>query len=248
VKPLHFSALKKMARSPAHYKAALEMPSEDKPAFRLGRLVHTLVLGGPAYEVWDGGQRRGKAWDEFVKANEDVDIVSTDELETARGMADSVLADMAARDLLVGEHECLFTWRIGERDCAGRLDVLDPLGFITELKTTTDAEPDRFGRTAVRLGDAAQLAWYLDGAKAAGIGTPDRAYIVAVEKAPPYVVTCLELTPRALEMGRRTYRLWLEQLLVCEASDSWPGYVQGIWPLDVPDDFNLTIDGDEGAA
>lgn len=245
--PVHFSQLRHLAKSPAHYKAALDAPHVDTPAFRLGRLVHTLVLGGPEVVVWDGGQRRGKEWAEFQKTHDGLEIVTADEMETAQGMADSVLGCGDARDLLAGEHERIFNWSIGGRECAGRLDVLGP-DFITELKTTTDAEPERFGRTATRLGYHAQLTWYLDGATAAGIGEPYRAYVIAIEKAPPYVVTPLELTPRALDMGRRTYRLWFERLLVCEASDAWPGYVQGIYPLDVPDDLNLIIDGEEIAS
>ena len=98
------------------------------------------------------------------------------------------------------------------------------------------------------MGYHAQLAWYADGAKAAGLVLAPRCYVVAVEMKPPHVVTCLELTDRALDMGRRAYRLWWERLMVCERSDYWPGYVEGIAPLDVPEDETLWIDGEEVAA
>ena len=52
----------------------------------------------------------------------------------------------------------------------------------------------------------------------------------------------------ALDQGRRMYRTWMETLLVCEASDAWPAYAQGIVPLSVPDnDVELDF-GDEAAA
>ena len=95
------------------------------------------------------------------------------------------------------------------------------------------------------MGYHAQLAWYMDGVEAAGLPAPHDGYIVAVESKAPYAVVCYQLTPRAFDMGRRSYRLWLEQLAVCEQSNFWPGYVQSVTPLDVPEDETLWINGEE---
>lgn len=242
---IHFSRLRLMAKSPAHYKAADEFPREDTLAMRIGRLIHAMVLGG-TYHVWDG-TRRGKAWDEFEVAHLGEEIVTRSEVETAEPVAAAVIAHFGASALLDGDRERRVEWALAGRSCAGRLDVLGA-GFITDLKTTTNAEPGWFTRHAIGMGYHAQLAWYRDGVEAAGLPMPERVYVVAVETKPPYVVTPLELTDRAIDMGRRTYRLWFERLLVCEKSDFWPGYVQGVAPFDVPEDEALFIDGEEVAA
>jgi len=245
VKPVRFSLLKHIGRSPAHYRAALDGGREDTLAMRMGRLVHAMVLGGE-YLVWDG-TRRGKDWDRFEAEHLGQEIVTASEVEAAEPVAAAVAASELAAPLLDGCREQTIEWEIGGRKCQGRLDVLNA-AFITDLKSTTNAEPGWFSRHATKMGYHAQLAGYADGAVAAGLAITPRCYVVAVEMKAPHVVTCLELTDRALDMGRRTYRLWWERLMVCERSDYWPGYVEGVAPFDVPEDEMLWIDGEEVAA
>jgi hypothetical protein len=67
-----------------------------------------------------------------------------------------------------------------------------------------------------------------------------------VEPVEPYVVTVLRAEEDVLELGRRCVRLWMEQLLTCEAANQWPGYTQGIVPWRAPSqDIEFTF-GDEG--
>ena len=90
MKPVRFSNLRLMAKSPAHYRAALDGEREDTLAMRLGRLVHALVLGGD-YLVWDG-TRRGKEWDRFAEENAGREIVTASELAQAEPVAAAVSA------------------------------------------------------------------------------------------------------------------------------------------------------------
>ena len=245
--PVHFTQLRAIAKSPAHYRALLTTPRPDSPAMRTGRLVHTLLLDdAPNVLVYDG-IRRGKDWDQFVAANPDRDIVLVSEMDTACNIAESVTTNQTALGLLMGNRETPINWSFAGRDCAGRPDVWTP-ERVVELKTSADAQPERFVRIALSMAYHAQLAWYQDGLTAAGLAFPEQAFIVAVETKPPYVVTCLELTPRALDFGRRTYSLWFERLRTCEESDYWPGYSDAIVPFDCPEDLNLVIDGEEVAA
>ena len=112
---------------------------------------------------------------------------------------------------------------------------------MVELKTARTANPDWFRRDALRMAYHAQLAWYADGLRAARLADVHHAFVVAVESAPPFPVVVFELTPEALEHGRKLCRLWLEQLLVCEQSDHWPGYAQSVVPLDVDIDLDDLI-------
>ena len=62
-----------------------------------------------------------------------------------------------------------------------------------------------------------------------------------MESAPPHCVVVYDLSDEMLTMGRQRARALLEQLLVCEASDEWPGYAQSPIVLDV-----MEQDGDAG--
>lgn len=231
MKPLRFSVLRQMARSPAHAKWALEHELRDTPAMRLGRLVHAVFLGESVPTVYYG-ERRGNAWKDFKEAHAGQDIVTESEFECATAMAVALHSHKEARHLLMGRRERTIFFDFAGRPCRATPDAVS--NTLTELKTTSDASPFRFPFTAMRLAYHAQLTWYKDALKLAGLGNPERLAIVAIETRPPFAVCVFMLTPRAEDFGRRLYRTWIEQFLVCERSDEWPGYVEGI--LDAPEE------------
>lgn len=242
--PVHFSTLKHMARSPAHYRAAVLAPRESTPAMRLGTSVHAVVLGQP-YVIWHGASRRGKEWDAFEAKHATSLILSEDEYQRALWCADALSNNRDAASLLRGAHEVECEWTAFGRRAAGRLDVLGD-GYVTDLKTASSAHPETFVRAGLRLAYHAQLAWYLDGVRMPA----GRGFIVAVEPSPPFAVTVFELSPRCLDEGRKLIRMWMEQLAQCESANEWPEYAQSIVPFDVPDhdEPTLIIDGEEVAA
>lgn len=241
--PVRFSNLKRIALSPAHYKASLT-EHVDSPAMRLGRLVHHLVLGGNPFVVWEG-DRRGKAWLEFKEANDQAEIATRSEADLAGQIALSVAGSDVAAPFLVGKREHAVKWTTMGRACSTMgIDLLGD-GFITELKTASCTEPERFRRAALSMGYHAQLAWYRDAAHSLGWAPISDAYIVAVETRAPFAVTVMHLGDRALEEGAKLCRLWFERLLSCEAVDEWPSYVQSVVEFEVEEGFGLIIDGEE---
>jgi PDDEXK-like domain of unknown function (DUF3799) len=248
---LHFSTLKHFGRSPAHYHYYAEHGMEPTYAMHLGTAIHNLVLeNGDSIVLFDGKSRRGKAWDAFVaEQNPDSIILTEAEHDTATMAARSLGSHRGAIGLLHGLKEQRIEWTLNGRPCRGTVDAVN--GNMVELKSTNDARPEFFSRLAMRLYYFAQLAWYIDGYNRDVVVNPvghvnavDRAFIVAVETSPPFVVQTFELTPNALDFGRKQYRLWLEGLAVCEASGEWPGYVQADVPLDSPEEFALQFDGE----
>lgn len=245
MEPVRFSYLKHMARSPAHYKAALTTPY-DSASFRLGRMVDVAVLGGPEPVVWDGS-RRGKAWEEFRDAHPGSEIVTASEMETAQPIIDSVLRHEHAMHLLrSGTAKKRIFWDWLGRSCSGEPDVAGK--YLVDLKTTRSAEPGQFTRQGLWYSYHAQLAWYRMGLLLSGAEPPSQAFIVAVETSPPFPVTVLCLTERAIEQGERLCRVWMERLLACETADRWPGYVESTVDFDVPDDVELTFGEETEAA
>lgn len=236
--PLRYSQITLMAKSPAHAKYALDQQAkgldnwDDTPSKRMGRLAHSVFLGTELPAIFPGDRRGTKVWDAFVEANPGREIVKQDEFDVAQAMADALAAHEEAAYLLRGEREKTIFARIAGRECRSTPDVHLVREHATDLKSTTDASPDRFHWQAAKLGYFGQMAMQKDMVIAAGLPSPARLAIVAVENKAPYVVTVFELTPAAEEYGRRFYRLHLERLLVCEASNDWPGYGPGV--LDAP--------------
>lgn len=245
--PMRFSWLKHMARSPAHCLWAMEEAAEETLAMRLGSGGHAILLDKP-YALWEGRTnsgacrpRSGKDWTAFEEAHAGEVILNESEYETAQAMASAVRRHSEARRLLFAPdvvHEQPIEWVTMGRPCAGTPDARSKT-YVVDLKTTRCAEPDRFVRDGTFRHYPAQLAWYLDGVKASGLGTPSEAYIVAVESTPPHPVTVLRLTDSALTQGRKACRVWLERLLGCERDNYWPAYVEAIVPFDVEEALEL---------
>ena len=244
--PVRYSNLRYMGVSPAHYRAHILHPREQTPAMRFGALVHALVLGGEV-TVWDG-ERRGRDWAQFRAENDGALIVTRSEHDRAIEIADAIRTHERAAAILSGDRELEIQWQIGDRACVSHLDALggDTLEGIVlgELKTTTCVEPYKFKRACLGMSYHGQLGMYADAAQ--DIGRPvSSAFIVGVEVSPPYAITILRLTPRALEAGRKLYRGWLERLRVCEENDSWPAYCQADVDFDVEEDVSVQIDGED---
>lgn len=254
--PVRFTNLKSMAQSPAHYRWVLEH-NERKQCYDVGTSVHSLVLGGDQVTCYTE-RRSGKAWEAFQELHAGETILNVKEYDGARRMADAVLHDPVARPYLAGRKEVQVDWKNGARACSSRLDIWGD-GFICDLKTGKTAHPDRFQKQATWMGYHAQLSWYLAAARwqwGADIENggwsepaPQDAYIIAVEKSPPYLVTVHKLSERAIEQGDKLCHAWLERLLVCESGDDWPGYTQRVLDYDVPDeeqelDFGGSDDSD----
>lgn len=249
--PVHFSNLKLMGKSAAHYFDSIG-GDDDDVAMRLGRACHALVLGvqpGGTWHIYEG-RRAGKEYEAW-KADHPGDIFIPSEMALARAMAFSVMRNKHAMDLLKGDFELPVEWTDESgRKCATRgLDVLNrKKRYVVDLKTAQTAHPQWFAREAIRMSYHAQGAFYSDAARSLGVDVQD-VFLVAVEKKSPHPVTVLRLTARALHQGRKLIRSWMEQLLVCESANEWPGYCQNIVDLDIADDDDeLIFDTDEEPA
>ena len=237
----NFSTLKHFAKSPAHYRHAVDSPGrEDTPAMKLGRVAHLAILEpekcADGCVIWDGGTRRGKAWDAFVEANVGREILTADEAAACLGMARAVRADREAmRYLDDGAAETTALWQDAEsgRLCRGRMDWLASCGASVDLKTTVDGSPGAFGRAAWTGHYHSQGAFYTDAIHAA-TGERFRHVLIVVEKKPPYVVQVYVVPQHAIDAGRASYRGWLRRLDECERAGRWPGYADGLSDLVIP--------------
>jgi hypothetical protein len=95
--------------------------------------------------------------------------------------------------------------------------------MLVDLKTTLNADPNEFGKTAHNFGYHQSAAHYIDGVKAA-TGEELPFHFVLVEKTAPYLVSVVELDIEAVNIGRqlndRAKRIYRE----CVETNTWPGY------------------------
>lgn len=234
------SSLKEIERSPLHYWQAVQDNKEETLAMRLGSGAHGLLLGKPVV-LWDQpakkgegkAPRNGKAWDEFCREHEGAVILNAREMAEAKAMAEAVQRNTVAMRLLEDTvKEQTVRWDHFGRICRSTPDARSRL-HVVEFKTAQSSEPTKFKKDAFFRRYHSQLAFYLDAIKAAGEGSPDEAYIIAVESAPPHPVSVLRLSDRAIEHGRQLWHEWFTRLLECEAKNEWPGYATDVLEFDV---------------
>lgn len=240
--PVHFSDLKCMALSPAHYKASVSRRWESTRVMRLGTIGHHIVLGPHRTKPlikYSGDERKGNGWKEFERAtlaaHPGAEIVTATEWAAAEPMAAAVLADPIAREVLQDTcREVGVVWKSGGIEC--ETDGIDAVGngYLLDLKFTSCTEPDNFSRHAIKNNWHAQLAFYEEAANSRGLATGRGLLLIGVEPEPPYAVTVMRLTEAVADHGRRLCAKWLERLAVCRAEDHWPAYAQRVVDLEAP--------------
>ena len=242
---VHYSHLKNIAKSPAHFKAS-QRDYKPSAVQQLGRAIHAMVFDQP-YVLFPGKVRRGKVWDAFKEEHSGSLIINQKEHDEAEAIAYSILHSPAHAKLLGTQEETL-RWEMEGIQCEGTPDVFSDV-LLTDLKSTVDASPDRFTRDCFRYTYHAQIAWYRNALEILGYPVPNDCYIVGVEKTAPYPVTIFRLTDATLEAGERTWRAWWETFKNCQESKCWPGYSEAILDLDVPaDEGELELVGFEEVA
>lgn len=244
---VHFSSLKKIAKSGQQYLQTVNTPFAPTTPMLIGTASHMLILGqrpgAPPVLRYEGKARKGDAWADFEEANPDADILTAPEWAKAEQIAASVKSDRAALARLTGARfETSLTWEENGMRCStSGVDILTSDDALGDLKTTNTADPEAWMRQAFKLHYPQQLAWYRRGARANGIACSGGLFLLGVETSPPFEVVDLDLTEGMIAFADSCVSLWLERLRVLIAScpepatvKDWPGYSQSRVPFDVP--------------
>ena len=244
------SGLDAVARSPLHYWAKYldpnREPSESTPAQRLGTAIHTAVLEPGEFAkryhvapVVDRRTKDGKAtWDAAMAtaAAAGAELITNDDAQACMKIAAQVRQHPTARQVFAsGEAEMSCYWTDTETGvlCKCRPDWLS-LPLVVDLKSTEDASPDAFMRSAWNWRYWVQAAWYVDGIQHATGQRVDAFVFGAFEKSAPYACAFYYADDAMLEMGRQEYRKALRVYADCLAADRWPGYGTEVTRLGVP--------------
>ena len=222
------TSLKTLAtKTPAHYRHDQAHP-KFSDAFTLGTAAHSLILEDDESQIVvvvnaDNWLTKAAKEHKAAALAEGKQPLLSKEWAQVRAMRDAVMAHPQARELFTGHkaEESVF-WEEDGQMFKCRPDAWKP-GHLIDLKTTINADPREFGKTAHNFGYHQSAAHYIDGVKAA-TGEELPFTFVLVEKTAPYLVSVVELDWEAIELGRalndRAKRIYRE----CAATGNWPGY------------------------
>lgn len=244
---VNWSSLAPLATSPRMFEWRRDHAREETSPLRLGTAIHCAILEP---ETWasryvakpDFGDLRTKAGkaarDEWLATvAPDVVILDADEHALAERCAASVRAHPAASSLLShGRAEEIVTWTdaVTGIACKGRLDYL-AFNRLVDLKSTRAQTLRDLAREIAGRLYHGQLAFYLDGAMAAGrLSDVSQVYVVAVQTVEPFDVIPARIMTGDLELGRALYRSLLRKYAACRAADYWPGLAPGVVDLPLP--------------
>ena len=229
------SELKKIMKSPLHYKHWKENPQEDTPALLFGRAAHKYVL--ETYDFFtefavapncDRRTKEGKeTWAKFLAESDGKDVITEEQFKQIEDMRTAMLATPFVSKLINGEHEVSYFWTDEDTGlkCKCRPDSINhKLKIICDYKTCDNAETQQFMRQAINLGYDLQSSYYIDGVKA-NTGEDYIFVFIAQEKKPPYAVNILQADDVFIRSGRDVYKSMLQTYKDCSESGNWYGYL-----------------------
>ena len=213
------------------------LAEENRPAYLIGRAVHTLVLEG--HERFDqeyviGGPvnpKTGmpfgpntKAFAEWA-ASHGKPVLTDAQFDLVLKIADGVRAHQIASELLSeGIPEGVVRAEYCGLPCQIRMDWFDPHRGIADLKTCDDLT--WFEVDAKRHGYVHQVAFYRAVLRQV-ISLPMPVYFIAVEKKEPFRCGVWKLHEDSLAQAQRENEAAIERLKLCIEADTWPsGYAE----------------------
>lgn len=224
-----------LLKTPALYKFNLTAPREPKQAFDVGTAAHSKILGvGAGIVVYpeehltpSGNVSTKAATVEWAQAQRDAGLVpvGTVEAERVDAMAEAVLADPDAREVLerISGREVSIITDVEGVPVRARFDMYDGT-HAGDLKTTRDASPRGFNKSIASFGYHLQEQWYRDAHKAETGRELESFEFVVVEAAPPHLVAVYDVDFSYREAARTKAREARELWLRCTETDTWPGY------------------------
>lgn len=237
------SQAKTLLRSPARYLHELTNRRPEKASFDFGHAAHAKVLGVGldvvAIDATDWRTKAAQTARDEAHAAGKVPLLARDVAQVDE-MAKAIEAHPEARRILAceGRPEVSMWWtddRTGVQ-CRGRVDYLaeTKAGLVNvDYKTTTDASPREFARSAGKFRYHLQAAAYEDGlAHLTGDRVP--CVLIAQEKEAPYLVGVYRFQDWDVDRGLDLWRDALDLLVQCRTDDHWPGHPEAITALDLP--------------
>lgn len=238
------------SKSPLHYWHRYlnpdREPEEPTPAKIHGTAIHSIILEpdtwATGYAINPGIDRRsnaGKAeYAAFLEENQGKVIITDEQAQACYAIRDAVYRHPLARGLLQGGKAEQTVYAIDKETgelIKCRMDYLPDNGsMIVDVKSTEDASPNGFGKSAANYRYPVQTAWYHHVLDEAFGEHPPHWVFLAFEKEPPYAIGVYfaqpEDTARAAVAARRDFMRIVEH----KRAGFWPDYGTEALPLGLP--------------
>lgn len=247
------SELKKLMKSPLHYRHWKDNPQEDTPALLFGRAAHKYVLETydffTEFAVAPVCDRRTKedkeTWAKFLEESEGKDVITEEQFKQIEDMRTAAYATPFVSKLLMNGEKELSFWGTDEDtgltikvrpDC---ITEMNGQHILIDFKTCADADNMKFCRDSIKFNYDLQLAMYRDVLRQ-NTGHDYTVVIIAQEKTPPYATNVFQLSENYLQSGEELYKQMLKVYKECEETGNWYGYMKnGISILGQPDDEDM---------
>lgn len=249
------SSLKNILQSPADYKAALEMPSQETTATKLGTATHTAILEPEKFdeeylcepEDW-GPHNVGegkKKWDALKKQakEEGKTPFAWKDTQYLNRVRESAKDHEALQMLLSGGKPEVTAWaKIGDHNYKARVDWLTHQQsglfdscWVWDLKTSSKGMDDNsLSRTIFNNGYHFQAAHHTQVLKAAGIDVKGWGWIFVSTDTPYPHIVMRKASPALLAAGYEDWKYAKRLLEQCTKDDQWPGFAKLPLEIDLP--------------
>ncbi len=243
------SALKRVLRSPAHYKAWVDEaePQADTPTLAFGRAFHCALLEPERFaedyavepDFGDCRYKDAKAnRDAWRSANQGRIGLSAEDCHRIESMLATVRAHpWAARAIRDGHSEVTLRWTDEATGLPNkaRADyfVNGRARFCLDVKTCEDASPAAFVRSIATYGYHVQHAHYCEGFRV--LDLPLQNYLLlAVESQIPHAAALYHIDAEAEARGFELRDRGIGRIATCLAANDWPAYSRDITALSLP--------------
>ena len=230
-------------RTPAHSKIGITPTA----AMDFGTAVHRMILQpdtfNKAYGIldddWVRESKKPKATKKWKEAQAKVEkdgvtLITQKEHNQYNACLTSAYDHPFASNLLCdssASREVVTTWTddFTELDLKCKYDLISTVGgYVADVKTTKDASPEGFARSAANFGYPFQAAFYLQ-------TCPDYDYyIIAIETSPPYPTAVYTFPKEVMSHARVQVSEALDRFSSCVSSDIWHGYSDAAQELEMP--------------
>lgn len=237
-------------KSPLHYWHKYVNPERvrDEPtaAMVMGTAIHTAILEPDllnqtvvcGLDIPKRSAADKAEWANFEAANAGKIILRAEDYQTVLAVRDAVHKHPVASSLIKdGQTEQSFYATHPETGelIKCRTDLVSNSGeFILDVKSTDDASPEGFARSAANFRYHVQQSWYQDIFDIIYGEHPPYWMFLAVEKKPPYAIGIYYLPNEAVNLGGLLAQRDLRKIVEHKRNNEWPDYGTEVKELLLP--------------
>lgn len=230
------SKLSWLSKSPQYFKWYLEHPPKATESMKFGTAMHSFILEPDKFaeeyfvlpENFDGRKKEFKDMLSNISARGQQPLTNADYLRLVE-IKRNLFQNKYVESLLQGDHEVSYFFEDEKTGikCACRPDSFRKLksgeGLIVDLKSTSDASPEAFQKSALKYFYTLQSALYIKGIEQVE-KIPCRFVFIAIQTEAPYAYGIYEADKFFIEYGKDQMNEYLGILKECQESDNWYGY------------------------